>query len=150
MSSIRPLPFPAPIVLIAVLVPACVTPPLPADACDAVREETSFPVPEVLPLTRQGRYTLAATVGEALHHVLRQSGYRLCESPDAALSALPLPAAHRRLGPMTLRDALLTLAGPAWNLSVDDFSRQVCFTRRVSGLPETPPETNVIDGRIQP
>jgi type IV pili sensor histidine kinase/response regulator len=139
-----------------------------------VREETSSPAPEVLPLTRQGRYTLvelapeaaqrnlmrqlvelsipptlAATVGEALRHLLRQSGYRLCEAPDAALDGLPLPAAHRRLGPMTLRDALLTLAGPAWKLSVDDFSRQVCFTRRSSGLPEAP-ETSASDGRRQP
>ena len=28
-----------------------------------------------------------------------------------------------------LRDALLTLAGPAWELSVDDLTRQVCFSR---------------------
>jgi type IV pili sensor histidine kinase/response regulator len=167
--------FRIPIVLAAaVLAPACVPPPPSSDAWDAVREETSSPVPEVLPLTRQGRYTLvelapeaaqrdllrqlveisipptlAATVGEALRHLLRHSGYRLCETPDAALDGLPLPAAHRRLGPMTLRDALLTLAGPAWKLSVDDFSRQVCFTRRSSGLPETP-ETSLSDGRRQP
>jgi type IV pili sensor histidine kinase/response regulator len=167
-----------PIVLTAaVLAQACVPPPPSSDAWDAVREETSSPAPEVLPLTRQGRYTLvelapeaaqrdllrqlveisspptlAATVGEALRHLLRHSGYRLCETPDAVLEVLdglPLPAVHRRLGPMTLRDALLTLAGPAWKLSVDDFSRQVCFTRRSSGLPETP-ETDVSDGRMQP
>ena len=32
-------------------------------------------------------------------------------------------------GPLVLRDALLTLAGPAWDLSVDDAARQVCFQR---------------------
>jgi type IV pili sensor histidine kinase/response regulator len=30
---------------------------------------------------------------------------------------------------MMLRDALLTLAGSAWELSVDDVTRQVCFSR---------------------
>jgi type IV pili sensor histidine kinase/response regulator len=64
--------------------------------------------------------TLDASVGDALHHVLLRSGYRLCESAEAAaLYALPLPAAHLDLGPLTLRDALLTLAGPAWDMPVD-------------------------------
>src|SRR3546814_11042935 len=30
---------------------------------------------------------------------------------------------------MTLRDALLTLAGPAWELHADDRARQICFAR---------------------
>ncbi|MDR0578712.1 MAG: PilL N-terminal domain-containing protein [Candidatus Accumulibacter sp.] len=159
----------------------CVVPPEtpPPDTCDAVREETAFPAPDILPMTRQGRYTLVelapeaaqrdlmrqlveisipptleAQVGETLRHVLRQSGYQLCPTTDAALDALPLPAAHRRLGPMTLRDALLTLTGPAWKLSVDDFSRQVCFTRRAPErtpeLSEIPPDANTTDWRTQP
>ena len=33
------------------------------------------------------------------------------------------------LGPLLLRDALLVLAGPAWALSVDDRTREVCFNR---------------------
>lgn len=74
--------------------------------------------------------TLDANVGDAMRHVLLRSGYRLCDATDTdALYALPLPAAHLRLGPLLLRDALLTLAGPAWTLSVDDLSREVCFTR---------------------
>ena len=73
---------------------------------------------------------LDASVGDAMRHVLLRSGYRLCDAPEAAtLYALPLPAAHLRLGPLMLRDALLTLAGPAWELSVDDLTRQVCFSR---------------------
>jgi conjugative transfer region protein (TIGR03748 family) len=69
-------------------------------------------------------------VGDAMRHVLRHSGYRLCETGEAAsLYVLPLPAAHLRLGPLTLRDALLVLAGPAWELAVDDAARQVCFVR---------------------
>lgn len=110
----------------------------------------------VVPVTRRSRYTLVelspepaqrdllrqlvevsippaldARVGDALRHVLRHSGYRLCEDTAAApLFALPLPAAHLHLGPLTLRHALLTLAGPVWDLSVDDFARTVCFEPR--------------------
>ena len=108
-----------------------------------------------VPVSRYGRYTLVelvpepaqrdllqqavevsippmldASVGDAMRHVLLRSGYRLCDAAEAAtLYALPLPAAHLRLGPLMLRDALLTLAGPAWELSVDDLTRQVCFSR---------------------
>jgi type IV pili sensor histidine kinase/response regulator len=46
-----------------------------------------------------------------------------------------LPAAHLRLGPLFLRDALLTLAGPAWELQVDDVTRRVCFTQEPEPLP---------------
>ena len=85
--------------------------------------------------------TLDANVGDAMRHVLLRSGYRLCDAAaaaalyalplPAALYALPLPAAHLRLGPLVLRDALLTLAGPAWDLWVDDLTRQVCFSRHL-------------------
>ena len=86
--------------------------------------------------------TLPATVGDAFRYVLLRSGYRLCEN-DAqadALYELPLPAAHLNLGPLTLRDALLTLAGPAWDLRIDDGTRSVCFARRVDDAgPSTHP-----------
>jgi type IV pili sensor histidine kinase/response regulator len=63
--------------------------------------------------------------------VLKRSGYGLCQTAHAVIElyALPLPAAHLHLGPMTLRDALLTLAGPAWELHADDRARQICFER---------------------
>ncbi|WP_444978599.1 PFGI-1 class ICE element type IV pilus protein PilL2, partial [Achromobacter xylosoxidans] len=72
-----------------------------------------------------------ATVGDGLRHVLKRSGYSLCQTAHAVIElyALPLPAAHLHLGPMTLRDALLTLAGPAWELHADDRARQICFER---------------------
>ncbi|PAU51975.1 hypothetical protein BZL41_26465 [Pseudomonas sp. PIC25] len=82
----------------------------------------------------------AVTVGEGLRHVLRHTGYRLCEaSPaEAALFRLPLPAAHRHLGPLILREALLTLAGPAWELQVDDVRRVVCFVQRPAEVAPPP------------
>lgn len=120
-----------------------------------VRTIAPEPEPSLIPVARYGRYTLVemvpepaqrdllrqvieisiprtldASVGDALRHVLLRTGYRLCDTTEAAaLYALPLPAAHLRLGPLPLRDALLALAGPAWELSVDDVSRAVCFTR---------------------
>jgi type IV pili sensor histidine kinase/response regulator len=68
------------------------------------------------------------TVGSAMSHVLARTGYRLCSPPPAFVS-LPLPAAHLRLGPTTLANALQTLAGPAWALTVEHVERRVCFTR---------------------
>ena len=158
--------------LAAALASGCATTTVPL-APDAIEEVASVPEPEAsefIPVVRYGRYTLVelapsaaqrdlllqtidvsmpedarATVGDGLRHVLKRSGYQLCETAHAvtALYALPLPAAHLHLGPMTLRDALLTLAGPAWEVHADDRTRQVCFeqpgrdagTEPVPGLP---------------
>ena len=131
---------------------AAATAPEPSAFVRAIAPESE---PNLIPVARYGRYTLVemvpepaqrdllrqvieisipptldASVGDALRHVLLRTGYRLCDATEAtALYALPLPAAHLRLGPLPLRDALLALAGPAWELSVDDASRAVCFTR---------------------
>ena len=74
------------------------------------------------------------TVGEAVRYLLQRSGYRLATAesigPDTvALFTLPLPTVHRNLGPMTLRDALETLAGPAFHLVQDPVHRLVTFER---------------------
>jgi len=74
------------------------------------------------------------TVGEAVPYLLQRSGYRLATAesigPDtAALFTLPLPAVHRSLGPMTLRDALAILAGPAFHLVQDPVHRLITFER---------------------
>ncbi|WP_248746216.1 PilL N-terminal domain-containing protein [Pseudomonas sp. MWU12-2037] len=73
--------------------------------------------------------TADTNVGDALRYLLLRSGYRLCESDGAPaqLFALPLPAAHLRLGPLPLSEALQLLAGNAWRLSIDERNRQVCF-----------------------
>ena len=135
---------------------ATTTAPLAPDAIEKVSAAPEPEAPEYIPVVRYGRYTLVelaptaaqrdlllqtidvsmpedarATVGDGLRHVLKRSGYGLCETAHAVIElyALPLPAAHLHLGPMTLRDALLTLAGPAWDLHADDRTRQVCFER---------------------
>jgi conjugative transfer region protein (TIGR03748 family) len=72
------------------------------------------------------------TVGDAIHHLLSRSGYRLADVSvsDPALPVLldqPLPLIHRRLGPITIENALVTLAGDAWDLVVDPVNRLVSF-----------------------
>jgi type IV pili sensor histidine kinase/response regulator len=134
----------------------------------AVEEAQAAPqTPELIPVARYDRYTLVelaptaaqrdlllqvidvaipadawATVGDGLRHALRRSGYQLCENAHAVIELylLPLPAAHLHLGPMTLHDALLTLAGPAWDVQVDDRARQICFVP--AGEPSADPETD--------
>ena len=74
------------------------------------------------------------TVGGAVRHLLSSSGYRLAGEAAAdptrfGLLGLPLPKAHRSLGPMALRDALETLGGPAFRLVADPLHRLVSFER---------------------
>jgi type IV pili sensor histidine kinase/response regulator len=122
------------------------------------------------PGLRYGRYTLVSTeptpeqrdllaqiievnipsnlnpsVQDALHHVLQRSGYLLCPSTPSVqvLFTRPLPAAHYRLGPITLRNALQVLAGPAWPLTVNEVSRSVCFIQQTTDL-AAPPLTSVL------
>ena len=148
--------------LLAVLTAGCATQPSPTPA----QEKVAVPVPEYIPVVRYGRYTLVeltptaaqqdlllqvvdvsipdtlhASVGDALRHVLRRSGYQLCKGPEsAALSRLPLPAAHYQLGPMQLRDVLLTLVGPARGLHIDHAARHVCFSQPLHTPAEPMPQ----------
>jgi type IV pili sensor histidine kinase/response regulator len=73
-------------------------------------------------------------VGQAVDALLEPTGYRLASAraappARAMLFALPLPAAHRALGPMPLRLALTTLAGSAFVLVEDPVHRLVSFER---------------------
>jgi conjugative transfer region protein (TIGR03748 family) len=112
------------------------------------------PSEQVTTITRSGRYSLVevgpdhaqrdlmrqvidvraptglpTSVADMLRYVLLRSGYAVCEAEALArFETLPLPAVHFHLGPISVREALEVLAGPAWQLSVDDATRQVCFT----------------------
>ena len=93
------------------------------------------------------------TVGEAVRYLLQRSGYRLAAAesiaPDTlALFALPLPAVHRSLGPMTLKDALETLAGPAFHLVQDPVHRLVSFERCTSDQFVTHKTANTIEMEV--
>jgi len=149
--------------LLAALAAGCATPPSPPPAPD----EVATPAPEYIPVARYGRYTLVelaptatqqdlllqmvdvsipdtlnANVADALRHVLQRSGYQLCNGRETdTLGSLPLPAAHYHLGPLQLRDALQTLAGPARTLHVDHSARRVCFIHPFDTPADAPPAT---------
>lgn len=77
--------------------------------------------------------TSVNTIGGAMTYLLRYSGYALVaegKQSDALKNTLkkPLPLVDRDFGPMTLRDALITLAGPAFSLEHDALNREVNFT----------------------
>jgi len=93
----------------------------------AQRDLLAAPVVAVLPAS-------VTRIGEAVETLLVPSGYRL-SSPLAAaperaeLLNLPLPQAHRALGPLPLRTALAILAGPAFTLIEDPVHRLISFER---------------------
>ncbi|MXY14125.1 MAG: pili assembly chaperone [Proteobacteria bacterium] len=70
------------------------------------------------------------TVGDAVQHLLDDSGYRLAGTPGSTshiLLAQPLPAVHRVLGPLRLDQALQVLAGPVFKLVQDPLHRRIAF-----------------------
>ncbi|EPM9281827.1 TcpQ domain-containing protein, partial [Pseudomonas aeruginosa] len=73
------------------------------------------------------------SVKDAMQYVMSRSGYSLCPAEAGHVNILytrPLPAAQYKLGPMTLRNTLQVLSGPAWQVKVDEVARQVCFVLR--------------------
>lgn len=71
------------------------------------------------------------SVGQAINYLLSDTGYTLTRfHPDQRvlkLLRLPLPKIHRNMGPLTLAQALMVLAGEPWILSVDPINRLVSF-----------------------
>ncbi|MDZ7770157.1 MAG: hypothetical protein U5K38_14295 [Woeseiaceae bacterium] len=85
------------------------------------------------------------TVGEAIDFLLQGTGYQLQSTADpcqALLFAQPLPAAHRQLGPMTVRHALAVLAGPAYRPVVDTLYRRVTFELTEAATSNAEPSCN--------
>ncbi|RMV60243.1 Type IV pilus protein [Pseudomonas syringae pv. pisi] len=118
------------------------------------------------PMVRYGRYALVNTapeaeqrdlmaqiidvsipanmhpsVQDAMQYVVSRSGYTLCPPSTGHVNILftrPLPAAQYKLGPMSLRNTLQVLAGPAWQVKVNEVTRGVCFVLRPGyQLPES-------------
>lgn len=81
------------------------------------------------------------TVWDALHWLLRDSGYRLAAdsvmSGDVkAMLELPLPAVHRRFEPMPLHTVIGLIVGPAFDLVQDPVHRLLAF-ERCAGTPDS-------------
>ncbi len=73
-----------------------------------------------------------ATVEQAVHYLLSRSGFNLLppspnDQPVNYLLNQPLSAVHRHLGPVSLREALLTLGGKAFQVNVDYVYRKVSY-----------------------
>ncbi len=113
-------------------------PVVASDAVQVGRYLTVAPIPraeqlEPLSVIVNVRFPRSLqTVGGALQHLLPPSGYQLADTrhADPQLSVLmtrPLPEVHRQIGPMTLQEALTTLAGEGWQLEVDPVHRLVSF-----------------------
>ena len=74
-----------------------------------------------------------ATVRQGLETALAYTGFSLCHTalPEVTtLFSLQLPKIHYEFGPVKLREALQMLAGPAYDLIVNDINRTVCFKPR--------------------
>ncbi len=113
--------------------------PVSVSSPPAVTQASSAPVhakaADQALLDRVVRTRLSPSVdnlGSAIRALLQGSGYRLAQGAVAdprlpALLTLPLPEAHQDLGQLSIREALKTLAGPAWRLVVDPVNRLVSF-----------------------
>jgi len=107
---------------------------------------TPRPTPEQTDLLlAMMRVTMPAkvdTVGKAVRYLLCRSGFELANvgamQPEVAqMLGKKLPQVHRKLGPMTLEDALLVLVGPAFRLDVDQVHCVISYRpigRRGKGL----------------
>jgi len=71
------------------------------------------------------------TVGQAIRFLLKDTGFHLTQHhPDKRvfqLFRLSLPKIHRRMGPLTLEQALETLSGDPWILAIDPINRLISF-----------------------
>lgn len=87
------------------------------------------------------------SVEQGMWNTLSGTGYSLCgplNQSVVSLFGLQLPKVHYKFGPVRLRDAMQMLAGEAYELTVNDALRQICYTPRASSVPEkTTPKTLV-------
>jgi len=72
------------------------------------------------------------TIGDAVDFLLMRSGFAMADKEKqgayvSQLLAKPLPYAHRNLGPITLKDALLLLVGNAYWMKADPVHRLIAF-----------------------
>lgn len=77
--------------------------------------------------------TYNLTVEQGIWNTLKNTGFTLCSTTTPEVRSLfshQLPSVHYQFGPMRLREALQMLSGEAYELTVDDTLRQVCFARR--------------------
>ena len=72
------------------------------------------------------------TIGDAMNYLLKFSGYSLVDKNKMSSDlkntlSKPLPTVDRDFGPMSLKDGLITLIGPAFSLVHDPLNRTINF-----------------------
>lgn len=77
--------------------------------------------------------TQVKSVKDAVSYLLIRTGYRLTDTellgPEVKeILALQLPEVHRKMGPYSVRSALLVLLGTPFTLSTDPVRRQIAYT----------------------
>lgn len=82
------------------------------------------------------------TVSQAMEYVLQRSGWKLApyseeDAQTQTLFELPLPTVHRRMGPISLREALETLAGKPFLMVEDPVRRSIGFTYAMNSEKKT-------------
>lgn len=82
-----------------------------------------------------------ANVQQGLRTTLANTGLDLCYPPIGEqgnavqmLFTRPLPKVHYQFGPMKLYEALQMIAGPAYEMTLNEISRTVCFKARESAF----------------
>lgn len=80
------------------------------------------------------------TIGDAVNHLLRYSGYALVDNKQQSQDLKntlkkPLPLVDRDLGPVALRQALALLIGPAFDLVIDPLNRTINFQLKTEFSP---------------
>jgi len=81
------------------------------------------------------------TVGMALDYLLYRSGYRHIATQDILHTLeLPLPEAHRNIGPLDVRSAVETIVGQPWQLQ-ENSRRRVLWFQWAGADPLTLPQS---------
>jgi conjugative transfer region protein (TIGR03748 family) len=104
----------------------------------SVQQQAQVAQADLLQQTFQVKFPpYVKTIHDAMCYLLRFSGYALIDTkhlPPAAqaMIGLPLPQVDRSLGPVSLQEGLLTLAGGSFGLLVDPVHRLISFRLKPS------------------
>ena len=88
---------------------------------------------DLLSQTMQVRFPQnVQTIGDAMNYLLKFSGYSLVDKNKMSSDlkntlSKSLPTVDRDFGPMSLKDGLITLIGPAFSLVHDPLNRTINF-----------------------
>ncbi|QLB12774.1 hypothetical protein A6A11_03705 [Bisgaardia hudsonensis] len=85
----------------------------------------------------KNKRNFSKTVEQGLRSTLQHTGLDLCypmgmnvDHNVSTLFSRPLPKVHYQFGPMKLYEALQMIAGPAYEMTLNDVTRTVCFKTR--------------------